>query len=320
MVDDTGLHGQGHEHDGREQMTGLVSINGIVSPLEQGRISVLDHGFLYGDSVYETLRTYGGRPFLLDDHLTRLWASASALQLSQDLQPDGVRDQLARVLESASWEGESLIRIIWTRGAGELTYDVDPQQRSTLVVMARPFVETPSEAYEKGVPVALVQQRRNPIVALDPGVKTSNLLNPRLAYLAARRQGASDGIMMNVAGELTESSRANLFFISQSRVRTPATTCGILEGITRRLAIHLCVREGLPLEEGVWHAHDLMEADEAFLTGTTKGILPISQVDGQPLRESAPGRLTCRLMSAYDLSVRAWLNDYGPSSPLASNG
>ncbi|MHB2019390.1 MAG: aminotransferase class IV [Candidatus Xenobia bacterium] len=300
-------------------MTGLVSINGIVSPLEQGRISVLDHGFLYGDSVYETLRTYRRRPFLLEQHLQRLSESAAALQLPQDVTPQRVREQLDRVLESADWPAESLIRIIWSRGAGELTYDPDPAQRSTLVLMARPFTETPVEVYEKGVAVALVQQRRNPIVALDPRVKTSNLLNPRLAYLAARAQGASDGIMMNVDGYLTESSRANLFLVSSGRVLTPSTASGILNGITRQLVLELCRRERLPLEEGEYPAGQLVEAEEAFLSGTTKGILPITVVDGRALGSGRPGPLTTQLMAAYDRYVAEWL-DQGPSSPLASKG
>ena len=275
-----------------------VSINGRVCPQEQATISVFDHGFLYGDSVYETLRTYGGRPFLLSEHLVRLQQSGGSLQMMRDTTDAEVSTQVDHVLEAAGFP-ESLIRIIWSRGAGDISYDLDPQQHSTLVVIAKPFKDYPVEWFEKGIPVSLTDIRRNPISSLDPRIKTSNLLNPRLAYLQAKKSGATEAVMLNQQGMVSEGSRTNIFLVSGGRVRTPSVETGILNGITRCLAIQLCREVGIPCEEAMMPADELRTCDEMFMTSTTLGVMPLGSLDGRPVGDGENWPVTRRLMRAY---------------------
>jgi branched-chain amino acid aminotransferase len=283
-------------------MIEVVGVNGALSEAHEARISPLDRGFLYGDSVYETVRTYGGRPFLLDRHLDRLQRSAEAIGLDTARVPvdpgRAVREALDRA--GAGADGEAAIRIILSRGTGGIGYDDADCGPPTLVVHVRPCPLIPDSWRREGVDVAIVDVRRNAAEALDPAIKSSNLLNNLLAWRAARRLGAYEPILLDAAGAIAEGASSNIFIVQEGRLLTPALSVGILRGITRDVVIDRARSDGIPVEESVLEAGRLARADEAFLTSTLKGVLPIRRVDGWPIREGRPGPLTRRIAALYD--------------------
>lgn len=283
-------------------MIEVVGVNGALSEAHEARISPLDRGFLYGDSVYETVRTYGGRPFLLDRHLDRLQRSAEAIGLDTARVPvdpgRAVREALDRA--GAGADGEAAIRIILSRGTGGIGYDDADCGPPTLVVHVRPCPLIPESWRREGVDVAIVDVRRNAAEALDPAIKSSNLLNNLLAWRAARRLGAYEPILLDAAGAIAEGASSNIFIVQEGRLLTPALSVGILRGITRDAVIDCARSDGIPVEESVLEAGRLARADEAFLTSTLKGVLPIRRVDGWPIREGRPGPLTRRIAALYD--------------------
>jgi len=283
-------------------MIEVVGVNGALSEAHEARISPLDRGFLYGDSVYETVRTYGGRPFLLDRHLDRLQRSAEAIGLDTARVPvdpgRAVREALDRAGAGAG--GEAAIRIILSRGTGGIGYDDADCGPPTLVVHVRPCPLIPDSWRREGVDVAIVDVRRNAAEALDPAIKSSNLLNNLLAWRAARRLGAYEPILLDAAGAIAEGASSNIFIVQEGRLLTPALSVGILRGITRDVVIDRARSDGIPVEESVLEAGRLARADEAFLTSTLKGVLPIRRVDGWPIREGRPGPLTRRIAALYD--------------------
>ena len=283
----------------KDTPTDVISVNGRVFPAGEARISPLDRGFLYGDSVYETIRTYGGRPFRLGPHLDRLRRSAAALGI------DAARatvDPAVAVEEALSAGGfeESAVRVILSRGQGGIGYDDADCGPPTLVVHVRAFVPVPDAWRREGVDVAIVPVRRNSAVALDPAIKSSNLLNNLLAWRAGRRLGVYEPILLDAAGMLAEGASSNLFLVREGRLLTPALEVGLLRGITREAVLELARAHGIPATEEVLPAAALASADEAFLTSTLKGVLPIRRVDGWPIREGRPGPLTRRLADLYD--------------------
>ena len=282
-------------------MIEIVSVNGAISPADEARISPLDRGFLYGDSVYETIRTYGGRPFLLARHLDRLRRSAEAIGLDPARAPldagRAVREALER---SDQGRTEAAIRIILSRGRGGIGYDDADCGPPTLVVHVRPCPLIPESSRREGVDVAIVTVRRNAAEALDPAIKSSNLLNNLLAWRAAHRQGAYEPILLGADGAIAEGASSNVFLAQDGRLFTPALEVGLLRGITRDAVINLARTDGLPVEETVLEAERLRRSDEAFLTSTLKGVLPIRRVDGWPVKDGRPGPLTRRLAALYD--------------------
>jgi branched-chain amino acid aminotransferase len=276
----------------------FASINGAVVPAEQARVSVLDTGFTFGDGVYETLRTYGGRPFELGRHLARLRASAARLGIEVPAGDGELRARLDALLERAD-HGESFIRLIVTRGVGDCSYHFERVQGPTVVMFARPHEAIPDRAYREGVDVAVVSVRRNHPDALDPAIKSINLLNNVLAVREAQARGAIEAILLNQRGEVAEGASSNLFVVRAGRVVTPPLDAGILAGITRDLVIELGPAAGHPVHERPLSVGELLEADEAFLTSSLKEVAPIRAVDGRPIGDGRPGPATLRLLRAY---------------------
>jgi branched-chain amino acid aminotransferase len=285
-------------------MAECINVNGRITAPEEASVSPLDRGFLYGDSVYETIRTYGGRPFLLREHLERLRRSAGRLAIPHERIPidlaAGIEETLAR-----AGNGESAIRVILSRGVGGIGYDADECGPPTVVIHVRPCPEIPASWRREGVDVAIVDVTRNPSSAVDPAIKSSNLLNNLLAWQAARRLRVFEPILPNARGHLTEGATSNLFLVRDSRLATPALESGLLRGITRDLVLDLARSEGIPTSEEELAPEALREADEAFLTSTLKGILPIRRCDGWPIREGRPGPLTRCLMDLFEARVQA---------------
>jgi branched-chain amino acid aminotransferase len=277
----------------------VLSVNGQVFPAEEARISPLDRGFLYGDSVYETIRTYNGRPFRLGPHLDRLRRSAEALGIDASRAPVDPASAVEEALARGGFQ-EAAVRVILSRGQGSIGYDDADCGPATLVVHVRAFVPLPGAARREGVDVAIVPVRRNAAAALDPAIKSSNLLNNLLAWRAGRRLGVYEPILLDAAGNLTEGASSNLFLVREGRLFTPALEVGLLRGITREAVLELARAHGVPAAEDVLPAAALASADEAFLTSTLKGVLPIRRVDGWPIREGRPGSVTRRLSDLYE--------------------
>jgi branched-chain amino acid aminotransferase len=290
-----------------------ISVNGRITGATEARVSPLDRGFLYGDSVYETLRTYSGRPFRLAPHLDRLRRSAEALGIDPARTPvdiaQNVLDTIAAACGAAGGAGdEAAIRVILTRGTGALGYDPATCGPPTLVVHVRTMPELPAAWFREGVDVAIVPVTRNAPAALDPAIKSGNLLNNYLAWEAGRKRGVYEAILLNAAGRVAEGASSNLFVARDGRLRTPGLDTGILSGITRAAVLEAARAVGIAADETDLMPADLTGADEAFLTSTLKGVLPIRRCDGWPIREGRPGPLTRRLMEAFAAVVQAETN------------
>ena len=281
-----------------------INVNGKVSVPAEAAISPLDRGFLYGDSVYEVVRTYGGRPFRLRAHLDRLRRSADRLGIPYDSAPVDIEQEILKTLAAAPEDGESAIRAVLTRGVGPIGYDPEPAGPPTVVILLRPCPEIPAGWRREGVDVAVVPVTRNAPTALDPAIKSSNLLNNFLAWREAKRLGAYEPVLLNAAGRLAEGASSNVFLVRARRLLTPPPEAGILEGITRALALDLARGDGLEVSEEQLAPEDLRGADEAFLTSTLKGILPIRRCDGWPIHDGRPGPVTRRLVALFDAAVQ----------------
>lgn len=283
-------------------MSGAIYVNGRITAEQDAVVPVLDRGFLFGEGVYEVCRTYGGRPFLLDRHLRRLRSSADLIALPVPFSDEDLAARIDDTMRAAGllpWREDvedAYVRIVLTRGLGGISYDPATGATPSLVVIARPHVAPPPTAYDAGVAVRLVSVQRNAPAALNPRIKSNNLLNNALAMQQALACGAVEAIMRNHRGELAEMSQSNLFVVSRGRVRTPPLDAGLLPGITRELVLELCADLGVPTEEATLRDPDLLGADEAFLTSTTKEIVPVVRVDDTPIASGAPGPVTRRLL------------------------
>jgi branched-chain amino acid aminotransferase len=279
-------------------MGSFASVNGEISPADQARVSVLDTGFLFGDGVYETLRTYSGRPFLLDRHLARLRASAARLGIEVSRSDESLARELDLVLSRAR-NTESYIRFIVTRGAGDMSYRFDRVKGPTVAIVVKPYEPLPDRHYTDGVPVIISSIRRNHPRALDPAIKSCNLLNSILSVREAQAAGAVEPILLNDAGDVAEGASSNVFIVKDGAALTPPLSAGILAGVTRALLLELCAGLGVPAREETLRVADLIGADEAFLSSTIKEVAPIATIDGKPVGGGRPGPVTLRLLQGF---------------------
>jgi branched-chain amino acid aminotransferase len=284
----------------------LCNVEGKLVPPEQALVPVLDRGFLYGDSVYEVVRTYGARPFELDRHLARMERTAQRLDLA--LPP---REILARELQrtlDAADNAESYARIVVTRGTGE--FGLSPflaRGQNRLVVIVRPLSAPPEQQYESGLQMAIAKIRRNPPQALDPALKTGNYLNNILALREAHEAGADDAILLDLGGRVTEGTTSNVFFVQRGVLVTPPLALGMLEGVTRALFIEIAREEGLILREEPHGPEALAAADEVFMTSTLREAMPVTSLaflesSGDQVRkvgDGRPGPMSKRLRAAF---------------------
>jgi branched-chain amino acid aminotransferase len=282
----------------------FASVNGVVTPAAEAKVAILDNGFTFGDSVYETLRTYRGRPFHLEQHLLRLRASAFRLGIDIPLR-DEIFAQRLRLLLAQAQNDESYIRMIVSRGEGDLSYRFDRVKGPTVVLVVKPYEPFPASYYAEGVPVIVSTVRRNHPSALDPAIKTCNLLNNILAVREAQAKGALEPILLNAEGHLAEGAGSNFFIVRGGHALTPPLTAGILSGITRATLLQIGPSIGVPTREEPLRPEDLSAAAEAFLTSTLKEVMPIRSVDGRTIGDGKPGPITLRLLRA--------LRDYAPS-------
>jgi branched-chain amino acid aminotransferase len=283
-------------------MNAMVNVNGRLFDQAHATISVFDHGFLYGEGVYETLRTYEGEPFLVGRHLRRLRASASMLALEVPPSDAEIKTRFRDTMHAAGL-GESgheaYLRILVTRGVGELTYDPAACDAPTIVVIAKPQVDPPAAVFDHGVRVALVDVVRNHPGSVNPMIKSNNLLNNALAMQEAVRRGAFEGVMRNYRGELAECTTANIFVVRHGAALTPPLASGLLAGITREFLFEVGTDIGVAVREQVLKDDDLFGADEAFLTSTTREVVPIVQVDERTIGDGRPGPVTKALLAGF---------------------
>jgi branched-chain amino acid aminotransferase len=287
-------------------MSAFVNVNGQISDAEHASISVFDHGFLYGEGVYETLRTYNGEPFLFDRHLTRLRQSAAMIMLDV---PFTDAEFLQRSAETMAAAGlgrghggpaeEAYIRILLTRGIGELTYDPSATPTPSLVIIVKPLPVPAAKDFENGVKVCMVDIIRNHPRSVNPLIKSNNLLNNALGMQQALARGGAEGVFRNYRGELSECSQSNLFIVKNGVVATPALDAGLLAGITRAFVFEIGAAHGVTVEEAVLKDDDLFDADEAFFTSTTKELMPIVQVDDRTIGSGTPGPVTKKLLADF---------------------
>ncbi len=274
-------------------------MNGRITDAADAVIPVFDHGFLYGEGVYETLRTYGGKPFLFDAHMKRLRRSAGMISLEVPGTDAEMRENIRATVAAEPGIVEAYIRILITRGVGELTYNLAATPVPSTVIIVKPFPEPPAAHFTEGIALAIVSVRRNHPSALNPRIKSNNLLNNALAMQEALRQGAEEALMLNQQDEIAECSQSNFFVVKDGKVSTPPLTAGLLPGITREFVFEVGKDAGVAVDEHTLRAADLWAADEAFITGTTREITPVVKVDGHVFGDGKPGATTLRLLEVF---------------------
>jgi branched-chain amino acid aminotransferase len=281
-------------------MAATVNVNGRISGERDAVISVFDHGFLYGEGIYETLRTYHGRPFLYDRHMRRLRNSARMIRLEVPFADADLASQIRDTMAAANLDGaEAYIRVLVTRGVGELTYDPQATPTPSVVIIVKPQVDPPAEVYENGVRVVIVDVVRNHPQTVNPMIKSNNLLNSALAAQEAIRKGGFEGVMRNYRGELSECTTANLFIVKNGAALTPPLESGLLPGITREFLFEIGKDVAVDVREQVLRDEDLYGADEAFLTSTTREAVPIVKVDDRTIGSGRPGPVTRKLLDGF---------------------
>jgi branched-chain amino acid aminotransferase len=280
-----------------------VHMGGRVCLPEEAKVSVFDRGFLYGDSVYETIATAHGRLFALDEHLTRLQRSAERIGLRTP-----PREEMERAIAdtlAAAGNPESRVRIMVTRGLGKLDLDPASADDPQLVVFVFPLNPPSAEMYARGVSVAIVSVTRNSPQAIDPAVKSGNYLNNVLAVGEARRRsGAYEAILCAADGTVAEGASSNVFIVEGGVVRTPPLAVGILDGITRAKVLELCRANRFAVREERISPDQLRGAAEVFITSATRSILPVTRVDDRRIGTGLPGKVTRRLMDLFAELVR----------------
>lgn len=292
-------------------MSAYVNVNGVITDAAHAVIPVYDHGFLYGEGVYEVFRTYHGVPFLFDRHQARLRASAARIGLDVPFSDAEVHRRALDTMKAAGLgpaaahgsgaaSSEAYVRILLTRGVGEITYDPAACPTPSLVIIAKPVPPTPAAHYEHGVTVVMVEDIiRNHPESVSPLIKSNNLINNALGMQQAIRAGAAEAIFRNYRGELAECAQSNLFIVSKGVVKTPPLDAGLLAGITRAFAIEAGAGIGIRCQETPLRDDDLFGADEAFFTSTTKEIVPIVQVGDRKIGDGLVGPITRTLLAEY---------------------
>ncbi|MDI3328724.1 MAG: branched-chain-amino-acid transaminase [Alicyclobacillaceae bacterium] len=276
----------------------LIYLNGQFVPPEQAVVSVFDHGFLYGDGIFEGIRAYGGNIFRLRQHIVRLYESAKSILLQIPMTMEEMEEAVAETVRRNGLK-DAYIRLVVSRGPGDLGLDPRNCSGPNVIIIADQIKLYPQEFYDRGMRVVTVPTRRNNPDALNPKIKSLNYLNNVLTKIEAARAGALEALMLNQEGYVCEGSGDNVFIVKNGRVITPPTYLGALEGITRNTIIEICRKEGIPVAEEPFTRHDVYVADECFLTGTAAEVVPVVEVDGREIGSGLPGEMTKRLTEKF---------------------
>src|SRR3954470_5237490 len=285
-------------------MSRQIYISGKFFPQDDAKISVFDHGLLYGDGVFEGLRSYSGKVFRLDEHVRRLYESAKAIWLEIPMSPDGMSDAVNESVRVNKID-DGYIRLVVTRGAGTLGLDPNRCSNPQVIIIADAIALYPKELYEKGLEIVTVSVQRTHPAAMNPRIKSLNYLNNILAKIEGLRAGCVEALMLNHKGEVAECTGDNVFVVKKGVLRTPPTDAGILEGVTRNVVMELAETAGIPLRVEALTRHDVFAADEFFLTGTAAEIIPVVKCDGRPIGTGKPGPVTRELRARFQELVRS---------------
>jgi len=279
-------------------MTAKAWIDGVIVDASEARIPITDHGLLYGDGIFEGIRVFGGRVFRLDDHMARFRTGLSHIAL--DL-PGGIESARRVVLETvrAHATQEAYVRLIATRGEGALGVDPTSCSHPRLLCLVDQIELYPEEKLAAGLSMLTSSLRRPPADVLDPRVKSLNYLNNVLAKLEAKQRGADEALLLNQAGRVAEASVANVFIVRDGELLTPPTSDGALEGIVRMTVLELAGSLGIPAREKTLGRFDFLAADEAFLTGSGAGIVPVTSLDQRRIGQGQPGPIYAKLRAAF---------------------
>ncbi len=280
-----------------------IYINGTYFAKEHAKISVYDHGLLYGDGVFEGLRAYSGNVFRLQEHLDRLYESARAIMLEIPMSPSELGEAVKATL-TRNQITDGYVRLIVTRGAGSLGIDPGKTSDPQVIIIADHIQLYPAELYEIGMEIVTASTIRNHPGALNPRIKSLNYLNNVLAKLEGKRAGCVEALMLNHLGEVAECTGDNIFIVRDGELLTPPIHAGILEGITRNAVIDLARESQIPVHEITMSRHDVYTADECFLTGSAAEIIPVIKVDSRQIGDGAVGPVTKQLSAAFHALVR----------------
>jgi branched-chain amino acid aminotransferase len=281
-----------------------VYISGKLYEKEDAKISVYDHGLLYGDGVFEGIRSYAGSVFRLDRHLERLWNSAKAIWLQIPMTKEQMSAAIYDTLEVNGIK-DGYIRVVVTRGVGTLGLDPNRCSNPEVIIITDFISLYPEELYRKGLEIITVSTQRNHPAALSPRIKSLNYLNNILAKIEGLQAGCIEALMLNHKGEVAECTGDNLFVVRGGRLLTPPNDAGILEGITREAVIELAGQSGIDVREVPLTKHDVYIADECFLTGTAAEVVPVVKVDSRPIGDGTPGPITRDLMERFHRLARS---------------
>jgi branched-chain amino acid aminotransferase len=294
----------------------VIYVNGRFVAKEEATVSVYDHGFLYGDGVFEGIRVYHGRIFKLDAHVDRLFESAHTLGIQVPLSR---AEMTEAILETVRRTGlrDAYIRPVVSRGPGDLGIDPRKCPRPNVIVIVDSIQLYPEEAYRKGLRMITTSTRQRPVDVLNPRIKTCNYLNNILARMEANLVGVDEGLMLTTQGYVAECTADNVFVVKSGRVLTPPAYLGILQGVTRQAVLDLCGGLGIPAVEQVLTLHDMYTADECFLTGTGAELGPVVELDGRKIGAGRPGPTSLRILAAFrELALREGTPVYeAPKAP-----
>ena len=280
-----------------------VWMNGQLIPVENAAIGVYDHGLLYGDGVFEGIRAYNGRVFKLDQHLDRLFASAQAIRLTIPFTAEQLSQAIHETMKANS-QSDAYIRLVVTRGPGDLGLDPAKSSGSVVFIIADKISLCPDQMYKKGMSMITAKTVRTPARSLSPKVKSLNYLNNIMAKIEASDAGVDEALMLSYDGFVAEGTAENAFIVKDGQVLTPSLDVGILNGITRGVVIELAARQKLPLQETKLRPEDVYSADECFLTGTAAEIIPVTNIDDRTIGDGTPGPITRSLTDAFHKYVQ----------------
>lgn len=281
----------------------VIWIDGEWRAKEDARISVYDHGLLYGDGLFEGIRWYSGKIFRLDAHLDRLWDGAKAIALAVPYARDGIASMLEEGVKRAG-KPDGYVRLVVTRGVGDLGINPGLCPRPTVISIFDDISLYPRECYERGIAVVTASSRRLQGDVFDPRIKSLNYLNNVLAKLEAQVAGCMEAVFLNREGYVTECTGDNVFVVKDGVLKTPASWLGLLEGITRNAILEIARRSFKRVEETTMTKFDLYTADECFLTGSGAEVIPVTKIDGRVIGSGSPGPMTEALRAEFSRAVR----------------